>query len=405
MPPASGSTFSGDARPDTAPTTARIDLDHLRENLRHVRELAAPAEVMAVVKADAYGHGVEHVVPVLREEGVRHFAVATVGEGAELRELGVEGPILVLEAPLPEYLPAYTRHDLAVTVPSTEIARAVLERAERGESHRVHVNVDTGMGRIGLPPERTAGIVDRLRESERVRIEGVWSHYATAGEPESETVGRQFERFEAVIDGLPLDWNRTYTHIANSGALVSFPQYVSALPRPMVRVGITLYGYPPTAGLREPVAWKPVMQLSTRVLHVKTVEPGTPVSYYHTWKAPRRTRVATLGAGYADGYRRILSGRAEVRLGGRRVPVVGTVCMDMIMVDLGPPGRAERVAIGDHAVLFGPSAPTAEDLADWADTIPYEILSGVSARVPRRAVRSEHPERAIDVSEGGLPSE
>lgn len=403
MSSSSSTGSSATPLPDTAPTTARIHLDHLRYNVRKVRGLAGEAEVMAVVKADAYGHGVEQVVPILRKEGIRHFAVATVEEGVELRELGVTGRILVLEAPLPDYLPAYAHHELGVTVSSPELARAVVRRAGTGESYRVHVNVDTGMGRIGVTPEETPETVESLRSASRVEVVGVWSHYATAGDPESEVVGQQFERFARVVRGLALDWSRTYTHIANSGALVSYPQYVSTLPRPMVRVGITLYGYPPTIGLREPVAWKPVMQLVARVLHVKTVEADTPVSYYHAWRAPERTRVATLGAGYADGYRRILSDRAEVRIGGRLVPVAGTICMDMTMVDLGPPDTGARVAIGDEAVLFGPDGPTAEQLAEWGSTIPYEIVSGISERVPRRLVRAERPEQPVEAWEEGRP--
>ena len=388
---------------DTAPTKAEIDLDRLRANLDHVRDLAGPADVMAVVKANAYGHGVEHVLPVLREAGVRQFAVATVQEGIELRELGVEGRILVLEAPLPEYLPAYARHDLSVTIPSMELARAAARRARGGERLRVHLNVDTGMGRIGVPPERAGEAVDLLRAAPDLTIDGVWSHYATAGDPGSAVVRRQFDRFETVIEGLDLDWSSTSTHIANSGALVSFPDCVSALPSPVVRVGITLYGYPPTMGLDEARVWKPVMRLATRILHVKTVEEGTPVSYYHEWTAPRRTRVATLGAGYADGYRRILSGRSEVRVAGRRAPVAGTICMDMTMVDLGPPEEGISVAIGEEAVLFGPGGPTAEEVAAWADTIPYEILSGVSARVPRTPVSTAESTADLRTGERRTP--
>jgi alanine racemase len=373
------------------PVTATVDLGAIRHNARLLQRQAGDAALMAVVKADAYGHGAVPVVRALAEEGVEHFAVARPAEGQALREAGVAGTILVLGAPLPSQLPTYADQELDVTVSSSDAARAVIAAASPDAPLRVHVKIDTGMGRIGLAPEDVPPVVKALRESAAVEVAGIWTHFATADEPENPFTEVQLDRFEAVISAL--DAPTGDLHAANTGALFTLDGRLDDLSAGLVRSGIALYGLAATPELAGRADLRPAMTLSARVTHVKTLPEGASVSYGATWTAPAPTRIATLGVGYGDGYPRLGSGRASVRIGGKQRPVVGTICMDMCMVDLGPPDRplAQRVEVGDEAVLFGPDGPTAYDVAQWAETIPYEICCGISPRVPRRYLDEAAP--------------
>jgi alanine racemase len=363
-----------------APTRAEVDLNALRYNLRSIRERAGGARLMGVVKADAYGHGVEHVVPVLREEGVACFAVANVREALQLREIGVTERILVFAAPLPDALPAYAEHALDVTVSSPAVAKAVVAL---GRPLRVHVKVDTGMHRIGVRPDEAPEVMRRLRQAAHVEIAGLWTHFATADERDQSFAETQVARFEDVVEavGEPLP----PLHLANSGALVQLPDAVRE--RAFVRPGGVLYGLPSSDLVAERADAKPVMRLVTRATHLQTVAAGESVSYGCTWTAKAATRIATLPIGYGDGLPRPLSNRGEVGIGGRRYRIAGRVCMDFTMLDLGPPdGPGASVAVGDEAVLFGPGGPSAFEVAGWAGTISYALPCGLTARVPRVAV-------------------
>ncbi len=364
-----------DADASTAPTRAEIHLDALRFNLEIFRRTAPSADVMAVVKADAYGHGSPQVASALFEAGVTHFAVATVPEGVRLRKAGIEGRILVLAAPLPEYLSAYPEHDLDVTVSSEAVARWLTAPGEG--PFRAHVKIDTGMGRIGVAPSEAEQIVLELERSSNVKVDGLWTHLATADDEDNRFSVEQIERFRRII--APLEDSARRIHVANSAAALRIPDS-TAFPRAMMRIGIGLYGYSALGGLAEDAGLRPVLRWTSRLTHLKWVDPGTSISYGRRWKADRRTRIATVGAGYADGYPRKLSNRGEVTIGDKRHPVVGTVCMDMFMVDV---GTEVDLAIGDDVVLIGPESPDAFEVSAWAETIPYEILTGIAARVPR----------------------
>ena len=376
------------------PVTATVALDALRHNVRVLQARADGAELMAVVKADAYGHGAVPVARVLHDEGVRHFAVARPAEAVELREAGCSDRILVLGAPFTDDLSVYTRYDLDVTVASAAAATAACRHGRSAQPLRVHVKVDTGMGRIGLSPDEAPAVLSRLNAASGVRLAGVWTHFATADTPESAFAQTQLARFEALLEDLeaPIE----HVHAANTGALLTIGARAHGFSSPLVRTGIGLYGLAASPDLHERIDLRPVMRLRARVTHLKTVSPGTPISYGAEWRAPRSTRIATLGIGYGDGYPRLGSGRAAVRIGGEERPVVGTICMDMCMVDLGRPGRppAQAVEVGDEATIFGPEGPTLYDVAEWADTIPYEICSGLSPRVPRRYVRTDRSHNA-----------
>lgn len=357
-------------------TYAEVNLGALRHNVRVLQAQAGAVPLMGVVKADAYGHGAVAVVQALQQEGVRHFCVATVPEALHLRTAGLADPILVFGAPLPEWLPAYVAHDLDVTVSSRAVAEAVQAVARTTGPLRVQVKIDTGMGRIGVPPEDAVAVVRMLEQAPGVTVAGLWTHFATADEPGHPFTREQWRRFEQVWQALA-GAAPPYRHAANSAALYTLPESACGL----VRAGIALYGL---SEVPMPTPLRPVMRLVSRVTHCKAVEAGTSISYNRTWCASHRTRIATIGAGYADGYRRLLSNRAWVGIGGQPFPVVGTVCMDMLMVDLGEPGGSgEAVQVGDEAVLLGEGGPSAFELARWAETIPYEITTAISIRVPR----------------------
>lgn len=348
-----------------ARVVAEVNLDRLKQNARVLRQRAGTADLMAVVKANAYGHGAPEVARALREAGVRHFAVARIPEALQLREAGVRDPVLVLGAPLVDDLPLYVDHDLGVTISSTEIARAVTEIARPEHPVRVHVKVDTGMGRIGVMPHEAPAIVQHLAETPGVTLAGLWTHFASAHDPDDPYTRNQFEAFRDVVTTVQDRVDVDRLHIANSSALFMFEESVDAFEPALVRVGLTLYGLGSRPEMLREAGLQPVMRLLAQVTHTKTVEPGTSISYGRRWTADRRTRIATIGAGYGDGFRRLLSNRGEVGIGGRRYPVVGTVCMDMFMVDLGPPGTpdSDAVSVGDAVTLMGPGGPSAAELA------------------------------------------
>jgi alanine racemase len=364
------------------PTVAEILLPNLRHNAGVLQRRAGHAEVMGVIKADAYGHGAIPIARTLREEGIRRFAVATAAEAVRLRQAGIEEPILVFAAPLPEFLPWYPKYELDITVPSLDVARAVTETARKTGPLRVHVKVDTGMGRIGIPPEETAEVIRLLENAPGVTITGLWTHFALADEENETFTAEQLERFAQVVR--EFGDAAEFIHTANSPALLRYRGSFEPFDRALVRTGIALYGLANLQRLIDEPGLKPVMRFKSRVTHVKTVPPGTGISYAHTWRAPGRRRIATISAGYADGYPRLASNRSTVGIDESLYPQAGNVCMDMFMVDLGEPdGPGASVQVGDEAVLFGPGGPSALQMAQWAQTIPYEICCRVSARVPR----------------------
>ena len=367
-----------DAPPDAL--LAETDLAAVRHNLRQLAARLGGAEhVMGVVKADAYGHGAVPVARVLVEEGVGVLAVATVPEAAELRDAGVGARVLVLAAPLPESLPAYERLGLEAVVSSAEVADAVVQTAP---AVPVHVKVDTGMHRIGLAPADAPRVVRQLAAA-GVPVVALWTHLATADAAQPGFALEQVRRFDAVVQALGAD-APPVVHLANGPAHVRLPPLTS---RPaLTRLGGVLYGLDSDPSMADATAHlRPALRLVARVVHLQTVAPGESVSYGRTWTAERPTRVATLAVGYADGLPRALSNRGEVGIGGVRFPIVGRVCMDMTMVSLGAPGQA-TVAVGDPAVVFGPGGPSAEEVAEAAGTISYEVTTRVARRVPRRVL-------------------
>lgn len=363
-------------------TRALIDLDRLVGNAGVFREAAPDGmDIMAVVKGDAYGHGAVACSRALVDAGIRWLAVATLEEAATLRENGIDEHILVFAPPLADRLPAYAALNVDITAVSIEVLEAIVAyRPELVE--RLHVKVDTGMSRLGIQPP-DIGRAAAILHSTGYRPRAIWTHLAhSASRPDPRSVDQdRILRTVAADHGLA-DVPR---HILNTGGFVHHKELRRA-EDPLARIGIGLYGIaltsaPPADRLQ------PVMRVLSRVLQVKHVEAGTGVSYDHTWRAPEATRIATIGAGYADGVPRLLSNRGAVGFPGPGTshPIVGRVCMDMMMVDIGPAPEAATsdIATGDEVVLLGTGGPTAAQVAHWADTISYEICTGLGARVPR----------------------
>ncbi len=365
---------------------ATIRTDCIRHNVRVLHERARPAGLMAVLKADAYGHGVRTVAPLLQEAGVQAFAVARLHEAITLRELGIDGLILVLAPPTPDELPAYTAYHLHASVTSVPVAR-MLATAPLDRTLPVHVNVDTGMHRLGLNDADVPTWWTRLHRASSVEAAGVYTHLATADTPDHPLNTTQLKRFAEVVRTLrPAP---ATVHVANTDALAHLPTRLPADAQ-YVRVGLGMYGLtsrsaPDAATNDIRNALRPVLSLRARVIHTHTVPQGETVSYGARWTAPRATQVATLSIGYGDGYPRAASGHAHVRLHDTLRPMVGRVCMDLCMVDLGSPTStlAQNTSVGDHAVLFDAAGPTLHDVARWSDTIPYEIACQLAPRVPR----------------------
>ncbi len=369
------------------PTHAQIDLGALRGNYRVLKRQASDRDVMAVVKANAYGHGLIETARALVEEGIAYFGVGFLEEGIELRKAGVKTPILVLGGVVGYQAGLFLEYDLDLTVSSIKLARSVAEEVRRsgpnGKSAfrkaRVHLKVDTGMGRIGVSWANALPFIEAALDLEELDVVGIYSHLATADEADSGYTREQLDRFRRVlrqVDGLKK--TIPIRHIANSGAVFQHPDSFYN----MVRLGISLYGCSPSDAIEAPVELKPVLSLRSEVVFVKRVPPGTPISYGATWTAPRETTIATVPIGYGDGYPRALSNKAQVLIRGKRLPVVGRICMDQLMVDCGD----LRVEVGDPVTLIGRQDGErirAEEVARWQETIPYEVTTQINARVPR----------------------
>jgi len=363
------------------PTVAEVDLSAIRENVRAILRKVSPARVMAVVKADAYGHGAIPVAKAALQAGASSLAVAMLEEALELREAGISAPILVFGGALPQEARDYLRHGLTATLYTRESLLAFAKEAKaQARGVKVHIKVDTGMGRVGVPWEEALRFVQEARATPGVEVEGIYTHLATSDERDKTFAFEQLTRFRQVLRALEeANVRGLVRHAANSGAILDLPEAYFDLVRP----GIMMYGYYPSAETSESVAVRPAMTFKTRVIYLKEVPAGTPISYGRTYLTPRATRIATLPVGYADGYNRLLSNCGEVLIRGRRYPVVGRVCMDQILVDV---GLDSPVEVGDEVVLFGRQGDaelSVRSICEKLNTIPYEVTCWVSKRVPR----------------------
>jgi alanine racemase len=366
------------------PTWVDIDLDALVDNLRAIRRsLARQVSVLLTVKADAYGHGAVQVAQAA-DEWVDWYGVATLDEARELRKAEVRKKILILSPILEKEIPGVAENEFATTVSSLEFASALSAYAA-GRSTRVevHVEIDTGMGRTGFFPEDADELVSRIVRLDGLRLGGVYTHYPVSdGDPEF--TREQARRFLSVVDRLrSAGVEIPLVHSANSAALAAVPE----THMQMVRPGLVAYGHLP-AGIETALRVRPVMSWKSRIVEIRRVPEGTPVSYGRTFVTSRDTLMGIVPVGYGHGYPFRLSNRGRMIVGGALVPVMGRVTMDMTMVDL--TDVPARPAVGDEVVLMGRSSAaeiTVADIAEWAGTISYEIMCGISKRVPRMYLR------------------
>ncbi|MFN0063370.1 MAG: alanine racemase [Myxococcaceae bacterium] len=369
------------------PTVLDVNLDALAENAALARQEAGGAELLAVVKANAYGHGAVAVARALERAGVQWFGVALVEEALELRHAGLHAPILVLGGAYEGAWDVMVKERLRPVLFRNDHFEQFAKAARKaGTKAACHLKVDTGMGRIGVVPEGVKALLDASATAfSAVELEGVVTHFANADLADATQTRAQIRRFQSAVETLEgAGLAPRFRHLANSAAVLTHPEASTALKLNMVRPGLMLYGASPLPGgvaearpLRQVATWK------TAVTHLKEVAVGAAISYGGTWIAKRLSRIATLPVGYADGYSRRFSNRAEVLIRGRRAPIVGRVCMDMCMIDVTDVANA---AILDEVVLLGTQGSAtiaADELAGHMKSISYEVFCGIGARVPR----------------------
>ncbi len=369
------------------PTVAQVDLAALRHNVGVVRQHLpeGDAQLIAAVKADAYGHGLVPVAKALAAEGVRWLGVAIVEEGLKLRDAGLDLDILVLGGFLAGSHEAGIAAGLCPVVYRADDARLLQDLArKRGEALPIHLKIDTGMHRLGVPLAELNGFLDLLDECPDLLVDGVLTHLPDAENSNPEFTHRQFQAFETAVRAVQARGHTpTWIHSANSAALMMDRHPSAGIRTNLFRPGISLYGQAPCSSLEQRWPLQPVLSLHTEVSFVKTVAAGAKLSYGLTWMAEQPARIATLPVGYGDGYSRALGNRAFALVRGHRVPVVGRVCMDLTMLDVtAVPGVTE----GDPVVLIGrqgDESVTVDELATALDTISYEVLCGIGSRVPR----------------------
>ncbi len=315
------------------PTVARIDLSAITDNLAAIEAAVAPAAVMPIVKANAYGHGLIPVARHLQGLGVGQMGVAHLAEGVELRKAGIECDILVMGGLVANQIPSLIGHRLSITASSVEMLRQIDQTAAHlGKRANVHLKIDTGMGRIGTHHRSAGQLFEASLEATHTDVDGVYSHFATSDETDLSWPKTQLARFEEALDFFPAHGLETpMRHLSNSGGVLQLPKANFE----MVRLGIMLYGVYPSAETTRTITVRPALSWTTKIVFSKVLEPGEPVSYGSTWSSAEATRIVTIPVGYGDGYFRLLSNQGEVAINGRRYPIVGRVCMDQFMVDIG----------------------------------------------------------------------
>ncbi|WP_035571464.1 alanine racemase [Halonatronum saccharophilum] len=371
------------------PTWVEIDLDAIEENIRSVKSrINEGVNIMAVVKANAYGHGIIEIAKIALKVGCKCLGVATVTEGIQLRREGIKAPILILGTLYFNQVDDVLKYDLTPTIYSYDLAEYL---SGFGQKVKVHIKLDTGMGRIGLLPDQALKEIRRIAQLPNLEIEGAFTHFSMADTNEDYTM-EQLEKFNRVISSLKSEGIEIpILHTANSGAIINFPQTHYNL----VRMGIIMYGLYPDKPLRRKIKLKSALKWKAKIVYLKEVEEDTKISYGGRYTTKKKTRIGTLPVGYHDGYSRALSGITEVLFKGQRVPVIGNICMDQMMIDL----SGTEAEVGDEVTLIGEDVGDnieASELAEKLNTINYEIISRISPRVPRVFYRGKE---IIDIRE------
>ncbi|WP_353893053.1 alanine racemase [Proteinivorax hydrogeniformans] len=359
------------------PTYAEISLQNIRHNVKELtKDLGPDTRVMAVVKADGYGHGSVEVAQAAIKAKATDLAVATVEEAIELRKNNIKEPILILGFVPISSVEALIKYKLTATIYDFKIAKELNKRAKTPLP--VHVKIDTGMHRLGVPWHKAKDFLLRLKELENIRVEGIFTHFSNADDTTSEYPQTQRQRFLQLVENLP--YKIPIKHISNSAGVI---EKLSCMPCNMIRLGIVLYGLYPSEHQKGKVNLKPAMTIKTEVASIKEVEQGAPISYGLTYKTSKATKIATLPIGYADGYYRSLSNKAWVEIKGHKAPVLGTVCMDYIMVDV---SEIDDVCVGEEVTVIGglsENCISVDTIAKMVNTINYEVVCSISKRVPR----------------------
>lgn len=356
----------------------RVNLGNIRHNIQEIKSvIQKKTKLCAVIKADAYGHGALAVAREAEQAGADYFAVAILSEAMELRRAGFLKPVLILGFTPPEQSAQLVEYDIEQAVFTYEAAAALSAAAVlQGKTARIHLAVDTGMSRIGVMPEQAGDLAERIISLPNIKLQGVFSHFATADCQDKRFTHLQLERFKEAIRlieerGIQIPLK----HIANSAAALEMPE----THFDMVRAGIILYGLWPSDEVKRNIDLKPAMQLQAKVVYVKKLPAGTGIGYGQSYTTPRDSMIATLSIGYADGWSRLLTGKVQADFNGHLAPVVGKICMDQCMADV----TGLDVKTGDTAVLFGSDLISVDDVAEQMGTIHYEIICMVSKRVPR----------------------
>lgn len=358
------------------PTYLEINLAQLKKNVEAIRARVAPAKIMPMVKANAYGHGVDGIASFI-EPYIDSFGVALIEEGVHLRELGIRKPILVAGGTLPEQVPLFAEYDLTLAGSSVELLTLAEEISRTtGTRIKVHLEIDTGMERVGARDYEAEALILKASACKHINVEGIYTHFANSELSDRKYSSLQVERFQQVLDlyrkhSLPVPSLR---HVCNSGGILHMPEAYFD----MVRPGVLSYGIYPGVNVDRTVDVKPVATWRSRVTFSKRTLPGRPVSYGSLWQAEAETGIVTVACGYGDGYSRRMSNQAQVLIGQKKYPQVGRVCMDQFMVNVGE----DVIHVGDDVILMGDGIGV-EDLAQWVGTSEYEVMTNISARVPR----------------------
>lgn len=358
------------------PTVIEVHLSQLRKNLEAIRAQVQPAKVMPMVKANAYGHGMDGVVPFI-EPYVDYLGVALVEEGIHLRELGVRKPILVAGGTLPQQVPFFAEYDLTLTGSSVDLLEIADDVSRStGSPIKTHLKIDTGMERVGVREYEAEDLIRRSARCRHLIVEGMYTHLANSERRDKSYSQLQLERFQEALDlferhGLPVP---PLLHVCNSGGILNLPEAYHDLVRP----GVLFYGVYPGEEVERVVNVQPALTWRSHVVYSKRTQSGRPVSYGSLWQAETETGIVTIPCGYADGYFRRMTNRAQVLIHQKKYPQVGRICMDQFMVDVGD----DPVNVGDEVILLGQGIMV-EDLARWTGTNEYEVMTSISARVPR----------------------
>jgi alanine racemase len=379
-------SYNGVTNATNAGAWIEVDLDAISYNYDTVRSIVGEdTRICSVVKADAYGHGVYEVARLLEQKGVDYFAIAMLDEGVDMRKSGISKPILIFSSLMPNQAYYVLRYNLTQTITSYAMAKDLSDEAvKQGKTAKIHVKVDTGMGRIGVNYRHAVNLVKSIIHLPNIEIEGIYTHYATSDSEDKNFTLEQWNRFNTILDHLKKEGiNIPIAHAATSAAVIDLP----FMKLDMVRIGLMMYGLYPRNSMRERIELRPALTFKAKISFFKEIEERMSISYGQNYYAEKGEKIATLPIGYYDGFRRMLAGKVEVLVNGKRCPVVGNICMDHIMVNV---TQCDDVKEFDEAVIIGKQGNEEipiDEIAEKLSTINYEVVSSFGKRLPRIYLR------------------